>query len=128
MEKICLDFETALDLLRGDLAVVEKLRNYASNEEICLTSIAMTQLMVSVTKEDAIKSFLSSVTVLPFDKNAAYIAANLAKDLQNVGDEHKRLDTIMTAAICIANKAHLFSRTPTNTESKYDGIKGLKKV
>jgi len=128
MEKICLDFETALDLLRGDLAVVEKLRNYASSEEICLTSIAMTQLMVSVTKADAIKSFLNSVTVLPFDKNAAYIAANLAKDLQSVGDEQKRLDTIMTAAICISNKAHLFSRAVTNVPSKYDGIKGLKKV
>ncbi len=128
MEKICLDFETALDLLRGDLTVVEKLRNYAPNEEICLTSLAMTQLMMAVTKTDAVKSFLNSVTVLPFDKNAAYIAANLAMELHSAGDDQKRLDTIMTAAICISNKAHLFSRAPTNTESKYDGIKGLKKV
>ena len=56
MEKICLDFETALDLLRGDITVVEKLRNYAPNEEICLTSMAMTQLMISVTKTEAVKS------------------------------------------------------------------------
>jgi predicted nucleic acid-binding protein len=88
----------------------------------------MTQLMVSVTKTEAIKSFLNSVTVLPFDRNAAHIAANLALELDSSGADQKRLDTIMTAAICIANKAHLFSRTQANTESKYDGIKGLKKV
>jgi predicted nucleic acid-binding protein len=128
MEKICLDFETALDLLRGDLAVVEKLRNYSSSEEICLTSIAMTQLMVSVTKTDAIKSFLNSVTILPFDRNAAHIAANLTIELDGAGGDQKRFDTIMTAAICISNKARLFSRAPALTGSKYDGIKALKKV
>lgn len=124
MEKICLDFETAFDFLRGDIGVVEKLRNYAPSEEICITSIAMTHLMISITKPEAVRPFLNSVTVLPLDRNAAQIAASISRELQNSGNEQKRLDTIMTAAICIANKAHLFSRSPSN----YDGIKGLKKV
>ena len=124
MEKICLDFETVFDFLRGDLSVVEKLRNYASSEEICITSIAMSHLLMTISKQDAVKPFLNSVTVLPFDRNTAQVAASINRELQVAGDDQKRLDTIMTAAICIANKAHLFSRSP----SRYDGIKGLKKV
>jgi predicted nucleic acid-binding protein len=128
MEKICLDFETAFDFLRGDLSVAVKLRNYASSEEICITSFAMAQLMMAITNTEAVRPFLNSVNVLPFDRNAAHIAANLARELQNAGDDQKRLDTIMTAAICISNKAHLFTRSPSSSPSRYDGIKGLKKV
>lgn len=124
MEKICLDFETAFDFLRGDLTVVEKLKNYSSSEEICVTSHAMSQLMITITKSDAVRAFLSSVTVLPFDRDAAQITASISRELHAAGDDQKRIDTIMTAAICITNKAHLFSRSP----SRYEGIKGLKKV
>ncbi len=128
VEKICLDFETAFDFLRGDLAVAVKLRNYASSEEICMTSMGMTHLLMAITNEEAVKPFLNSVTILPYDRSAAQIASNLQRELQDAGVEHKSLDTIMTAAICISNKARLFSRASTLSASKYDGIKALKKV
>jgi predicted nucleic acid-binding protein len=124
MEKICLDFETAFDFLRGDLTVVEKLRNYADREEICITSIAMTHLMVAITKPEAVRAFLNSVTVLPFDQTAAQAAARISMELNAAGDYEKGLDAVMTAAVCISNKAYLFSRSPT----RYEGIKTLKKV
>ncbi len=124
MERICLDFEAALDFLRGDPAIIEKLKYYADREEICITSITMMQLMETISKPEAINAFANSVTVLPFDRKTAQIAANLMKDLHERGDDSHRLESVLTAAICMANDAFLFSRSP----SKFDGIKGLRKV
>jgi len=124
MERICLDFETAIDFLRGEPATIEKLRYYADREEICITSFTMTHLLATITKREAVFSFVNGVTVLPFDRKAAQIAANINQELEENGDSQKRLDTVMMAAVCIANDAFLYSRTP----SKFDGIKKLKKV
>ena len=124
MEKICLDFETALDFLCGEPATIEKLKYYADREEICITSFTMLHLLQTINKPDVVTAFTNSITILPFDRRAAQHAANISKDLEEQGDLHKRMESIMTAAICIVNDAFLFSRS----QSKFDGIKGLRKV
>ena len=124
MEKICLDFETALDFLRGDSGAVEKLRYYADREELCITSFTLLNLLHTINKPEVVSAFSNSVTVLPFDRRAANFAANLTKEIDERGDAQKRMDSILTAAICMANNAFLFSRSP----AKFDGIKGLRKV
>jgi predicted nucleic acid-binding protein len=124
MEKICLDFETAVDFLKGDPATIEKLKYYADREEICITSMTMMQLLETIKKEETIGKFANSVTVLPFDKKAAIIATNLGKELKSKGELPRPMDSVMTASICIANNAFIFSR---NTW-KFEGIRGLRKV
>ena len=57
MEKICLDFETALDFLWGDPATIEKLKYYADREEICITSLTLMHLLETVNKPDVVAAF-----------------------------------------------------------------------
>jgi predicted nucleic acid-binding protein len=126
MEKICLDFETALDFLRGESSIIEKMKYYADREEVCITSLTLYQLMEVINRAEVVNAFANSVTVLPFDRNAAKLTASISKDLEEQGDASKRMEVIFTAAVCIANDAHVFSRS--KSKSKYEGIKGLKKV
>ena len=74
MEKICLDFETAVDFLRGEPSTIEKLKYYADREELCITSHTMMHLLETIKKRDVVVAFANSVTILPFDKKAAHIA------------------------------------------------------
>ncbi|MBU0591846.1 type II toxin-antitoxin system VapC family toxin [Candidatus Micrarchaeota archaeon] len=124
MEKICLDFDTALDFLRGDPPTIEKLKYYADREELCITSLSMMHLLETVKKREAIMALANSVTVLPLDKKAAHIAHQINRDMQGKGEIPKTKETVFTAAICMANDAFLFSRSSW----KFDGINGLKRV
>lgn len=128
MEKICLDFEIALDFLRGDPATIEKLKNYAYREEICITSITLMHLLESVSKSDVVNAFAGSVTVLPFDKKAAQFANKIAADLRERGDGGRMSDSVLTAAICMANDALIYYKSDFKSAAKFDGIKGLRKV
>lgn len=124
MEKICLDFETALDFLMGDPGTIEKLRYYADREEICITSLTLMQLLETIKKEDVISNFSNSVSILPFDKRAAGIATKLNRDIRMSGELPKPMDSVLTASICIANDAFIFTRNAW----KFEGIRGLRKV
>ena len=130
MVKICLDFDTAIDFLRGEQSTLEKMRYYADREEICITSFTLLHLTEAINKPEVMMAFANRVTVLPFDKRAAQQAAVINREIEEKGDAEKRMEVVLTAAICIANDALLFSREPPNsrTPSKFDGIKGLKKV
>ena len=124
MEKICLDFEIAIDFLRGDPATIEKLRYYADREEICITSITMMHLTETISKGEVVSAFAGTVTVLPFDRKAAQVASKILNEFRDKGETRRIDDGILTAAICMANDAFIYSRSP----SKFDGIKGLRKV
>ncbi len=124
MEKICLDFEAALDFLRGEPKTIEKLGFYSDREEICITSTTLFNLFETVTKRDVVSAFANSITVLPFDRRAAQIAASINKELEEEGYMRGQSESVLTAAVCIANDALLFSRS----SEKFDGIRGLKKV
>ena len=114
MEKICLDYETALDFLRGDPATIEKLKYYAE----------MMQLLETIKKQDVVNDFANSVTILPFDKKAAAVATKLNKEMTQKGEIPKPVDSVLMASICIANDAFIFTRSPW----KFEGIRGLRKV
>jgi len=124
MEKICLDFDTAIDFLKGDPGTIEKLRYYADREEICITSMTMMQLLETIKKKEIVGDFANSVTVLSFDKKAAAIAIKINHDMKIKGGIPKTMDSILTASICLANDAFIFSRSPW----KFEGIRGLRKV
>jgi predicted nucleic acid-binding protein len=124
MEKICLDFDKALDFLMGDPGTIEKLKYYADREEICITSLTLMQLLETIKKEDVISNFSNSISILPFDKRAAGIATKLNREIRMNGELPKPMDSILTASICIANDAFIFTRSAW----KFEGIRGLRKV
>ncbi|MFH1393332.1 MAG: hypothetical protein ABII71_06360 [Candidatus Micrarchaeota archaeon] len=124
MEKICLDFEAALDFLRGEQSTVEKLKYYANQEEICLGSFTLIHLLETIKKPDVVMAFADSVTVLPFDRREATIAAKLKAEFEKKGTYRRGVDSLMTAATCLSNNAFLFTRNP----GKFEGIKGLRRV
>jgi predicted nucleic acid-binding protein len=124
LEKICLDYEAALDFLRGELATLKKIKWYADREDLCMNTFTMTHLMETVNKPEVINAFVNSVTVLPFDKKAADVFHRILIEARDRGSDLKTVDHLVTAAICMANDAFLFTRSPKN----YDGIKGLRKV
>ena len=124
MEKICLDFETAVDFLRGEPSTIEKLKYYADREELCITSHTMMHLLETIKKREVVMAFANSVTILPFDKKAAHIASRINRDIYRKGELPKMTDSVLTAAICMANDAFIYSRLSW----KFDGIRGLKRV
>lgn len=124
MEKICLDFEVALDFLRGDPATIEKLMYYADREEICITSMTLVHLYEVVSRQDVVGAFAANVTVLPFDKKAAQMTTKLLNELREHGDSVQITDSLLTAGVCMANDALIYYKTP----ARYAKIRGLKKV
>jgi predicted nucleic acid-binding protein len=80
--------------------------------------------METVKKPEVINAFVNSVTVLPFDKKAASVFHRLVTETRERGADLKSVDPLVTAAICMANDAFLFTKSPKN----YDRIKGLRKV
>ena len=124
MEKICLDFEIALDFLKGDAKTKEKLMYYADREEVCITSLTLMQLLEAINKHEVVSAFAAGVTVLPFDKKAAQNVSKIMSGLREHGDGGEITDSVLTAAICMANDALLYSRTP----EKFSRIKGLNRV
>ncbi|MEM4358959.1 MAG: type II toxin-antitoxin system VapC family toxin [Candidatus Bilamarchaeaceae archaeon] len=123
MEKILLDYYTALDFLRGEPQIVEKLSYYANTEEICISSVTLARLLFTIKKTDAIISFASSITVLPFDKKSAIIASKIKREMDERSIDPSE-ESIVTAAVCMANDAFLFTRRPGD----FEGIRGLKRV
>lgn len=123
MEKICLGYDAVLDFLRGEPSTVEKLQYYANQEEICITGVTLYHLLETVHKKEVVISFANSVTILPFDRKAAVIANKLNREITEKGMDPPT-ESVMTAAVCMANDAFLFTRKPAN----YEGIRGLKKV
>ena len=123
MEKICLGYDAVLDFLRGEPSTVEKLQYYANQEEICITGVTLYHLLETISRKEVVISFANSVTILPFDRKAAVIANKLNREISEKGME-PATESVMTAAVCMANDAFLFTRKPAN----YEGIRGLKKV
>jgi len=124
MEKICLDFEAALEFLRGEPTTIEKLKWYADREEVCVNAFTIAHLMETVKKPDVTNAFMNSVTVLPFDKKSAVVLNRLLAEARERGQQVKIVDHFVTASICMANDAFLFTKSPVN----YEGVKGLKRV
>jgi len=123
MEKICLDYYTVLDFLRGDPTVVEKLNYYADREEICISSLTLTRLLFTIKRHDVVSSFANSITILPIDHKTAVVSSKIKKHLEENKKELPH-ETLFTAAVCIANNAFLY----TKRHADFEGVKGLRKV
>jgi predicted nucleic acid-binding protein len=124
MDKVCLDFEAALDFLRGEKTTLEKVKWYIDREDVCVTAFTVAHLMEAVRKPEVVNAFANSVNVLPFDKKAVHVLNRLITEAREREQQLKTMDHLVTASICIANEALLLTKSPAN----YDGVKGLKRV
>jgi len=123
MEKICLDYSAALDFLKGDKAVAEKINYYINSDEICISALTLMHLLYTIKKQDVIISFANSVTVLPVDRKVAVVSSKVRNELADNQDSIPQ-EALINAAVCIVNDAFLFTRKPAD----YEKIKGLKRV
>ena len=123
MERICLDSDVALDFLKGERSIVEKLQYYANREEVCIDALTAVELATIVKKSRVIDEFFNSVTILPFDRKSAQLTMRMINDLKETG-HRPSMSSLHTASICMANNAFLF----TKDRSKFEGIKGLRLV
>ncbi len=124
MEKVCLDYEAALDFLRGEYNTMKKIKYYVDREDLCISSLCMMQLALVIKKHAVIHTFANSATVLPFDKKAAEVAGRIIFESREKGVDPPSLESLITASVCISQNALLFTRNPT----KFDGIRGLRRV
>ncbi len=123
MEKICLETEVILDFLCGEKTVVEKLRYYTEKDQICITPLTLVQLNAAIKKLEVLNAFISNVTILQFDKNCGLIASQIINELKEKGTK-ANIESIITAAVCIENRALLFTKNRT----AFEGIRSLKFV
>lgn len=114
MEKICLDTEAVIDLLRGEKTVVEKLAYYANREEMCITTLTSFQLSAAIKKPDVVHAFLNNVTILPLDTKAALLASRLLGEMGN--PKKLNVEGLLIASVCISTGSFLF----TTNRQKYE--------
>ena len=122
MEKICLDTKVILDFLRGESSIVEKVKYYA-DEELCITTPTVFELLVSVKKPEVVTNFIRNVKTLEFNENSGMIASRIYNELRELG-VLKPVRNVITASICIDNGAFLV----TKNRKDYEKIRGLKLV
>ncbi len=122
LEKICLDCSVALEFLKGEPTIVEKIKYY-SDEEICITSPTIYELMTSVKKTEVVDQFIRNITSLPFNESSSIIASRIYRELKEIGISHSTKN-IINASICIDNNAFLFTAQRKN----YEKIRRLKLV
>ena len=118
--KICLDLDMVLDFLRGDSLAVAKIRQYANNEELCITSHTQLYLLIGARKEEAIRQFLNSITILDFDKKAASIAGRLIK-MNRLRGKSMGMDEVLIASTCLGYGAALVTKRRTEFEHLLEG-------
>jgi predicted nucleic acid-binding protein len=119
--RICLDFDVMFDFLKGNRQTVEKIRHYVEHEELSITAVTFFELVSSIKKKGRVLRLLDSLTLLPFDKDAALRANRIYESMQKKSSE-AGMRELVNAAICINNEALLY----TKNRAPYEGIEGLK--
>ena len=83
-QKICLDTDIVISLLKGDQKA-KVLLNKLENKEVSITSVTAFELCLRQTNLDIINRFIESMMVLPFDLAVSKKAASIYKDLKKRG-------------------------------------------
>jgi tRNA(fMet)-specific endonuclease VapC len=113
----CIDTNIAIDHLRGDSSVTQRLKHLQDNgEEIAITSITLCELykgaFISAQKEknlEAIRIFLGAVQLLTENGKSCLAFGQDYGELKNKGKLTQESD-LMMASICKANNFVLVTR------------------
>ena len=124
----CLDTSVAIEFLRENKAVVEKIgRVHAERGEICITPVALCELYKGVflslkkdTQLPIMEQFIESLILLDFTRDASRLFGELYAQLYSKGKMTQEND-LMIAAIAKAHGATLITRNKKHFE--HTGIK-----
>lgn len=96
---VCLDTSIIIEFIRGDKLAMDLIKEYASNEEVCSTTITEYELRKyhTMVGEGLDLSIIDNITLWPFDKSAAKKAAEIFKDLKEKGKMINENDVLIAA-------------------------------
>ncbi|MBS3151512.1 type II toxin-antitoxin system VapC family toxin [Candidatus Woesearchaeota archaeon] len=121
-QKVCLDTDVCIEIIKGNEDVKAKLIQFSSLQ-LNVTSISVFELYLRKDNPGDIDDFLDGVDVIPFDEVSAKIASNVSKLLRRRG---KLVDVrdIFIAAISMREDCNFI----TLNEKHFADIDGLKLI
>ena len=125
-----LDTDICIHLIRKKaLALLRKIEAHKP-EDLCLSSITLSELEYGVHKSDrpdqnsiALTQFVSPFTILPFDQAAAIRYGILRADIEDSGKPIGSMDMLIAAHALSAGLTLV-----TGNTNEFDRVKGLKVV
>ncbi len=106
MVKIIIDTDYLLSYLLGDKMIVEKVKQYISNEKLYITPFILQNIGLVVEDKDIFYKINNLFRVLPFDEHATLKSIEIYFNLLNDYKENEiQLSIVNNAAIAITNKA-----------------------
>ncbi|WP_456329660.1 type II toxin-antitoxin system VapC family toxin [Archaeoglobus sp.] len=114
MEKVCLDTDVLIDLLRGKQDVVERVRELEERCEITTTSITLFELYYGAFKVGreknvmAVRELARRIEVLEFTEKDAELAGKMSAELDRSGEGLDFRD-VLIAAISVNRGAKLYT-------------------
>ncbi len=114
---VCFDTSFVIDFLRGDKEAISKVVNFKEMGQIMsiasptlIELVSSAQLGIKKNQEkNKILRFVSSVNVLPLDKDSAFLAGEIEGDLIMMGEKIGDTD-VMIGAIALKNNELLLTR------------------
>ena len=104
-EKICLDTDVCIDILKGNERA-KKIFEVASENKVHISVITVFELLLRKTNIEIVERFINSINKLPIDDDVARTASKLQKDLL---DKNIKIDirNLFIAACAINNDCEL---------------------
>ena len=119
--KICLDSDILIELLNKNEVVGKAIESLEA--DFYVTPISVFEVWYGRKEKENISGLLESLHVLIFDRESAFLAADILRELEKNGNVVELKD-IFIAAICVSNKIELM----TNNIKHFERLKsfGLK--
>ena len=124
--KICLDSDIIIEILKNNLELKNKLETISKQGDIfCTTSINVFETWFGRENNEIFLNFLEGLYSISFDEDSAKKAAVILNVLKKEGSRIEARD-LFIAAICITNNLELL----TNNKKHFERLKklGLKLV
>ncbi len=115
---IVADTDVLIDYLAGVQPVTAQMAGYAEARRLQTTAVTCFELLSGAgagKRGNAIRSILSSITVLPLDREAAVRAAEVRRELERIGQSIGMADSLI-AGIALAHDMPLFTRNRKHFE------------
>lgn len=112
-EKICLDSDIIISLLRGDVSLSQKIS--LVNSRLCTTSINVFEVWYGKKVNETTEQILNTLDTFIFDNSAAKLSAEILLKLEKEGNPLEFRD-IFVASICIANRCQLWTNNKKHFE------------
>lgn len=111
-QRVVLDTNIIIDFLKGREPVASTFPTLQKKYRLAITTVSIYELSygaVTGNALDVLTSLMSSLHVLPFDADAAYLAASLDRELSDKGQRIEAAD-VFIAAIAFSKSLPLITK------------------